>query len=268
MHASQTPAALLPPGIDARATSGQAVRVRRTWGTATAGTPTAVLLPGAGSSADFVTRAFGPPLDQAGYALLTTDPVAGSGVVTAAAADLAAAVSRYRPQLVGGVSLGAHLAVRWAASTPNSSLEGLLLALPARTGPADPAAGSSSAAEAVRQRGAAAVVADIADRAVPWVADELAAAWPAYGPALAETLDAAAGAAAPYPDELRAVDVPVGLVAFLDDPLHPADVAQRWAALLPRAAVEWLRLADLATDRSRLGAAALHALRRAQASNR
>ncbi|MBA3905409.1 MAG: alpha/beta hydrolase, partial [Pseudonocardiales bacterium] len=37
--------------------------------------------------------------------------------------------------LVGGISLGAHIAARWAAAAPQRRLAGLLLALPAWTGP-------------------------------------------------------------------------------------------------------------------------------------
>ena len=68
------------------------------------------MLPGSGSTADFVTRAFGPALDAAGFTLAVADPQPGPGLVAAAFAALDRAAARYDVRLVGGVSLGAHVA--------------------------------------------------------------------------------------------------------------------------------------------------------------
>jgi hypothetical protein len=70
--------------------------------------PVAVLLPGAGSSADFVRRAFGAALAEC--ELVAVPPRPGPMVVSAAFAALDAAAAAYGPRLrlVGGVSLGAH----------------------------------------------------------------------------------------------------------------------------------------------------------------
>lgn len=228
----------------------------------------AVLLPGAGSSAEFVARAFTAPLAAAGYEAVPVEPEPGPGVVAAAAAALDAAGRAYGPRLrlVGGVSLGAHVAVRWAAAAGHP-LDGLVLALPAWTGGPGPVAAATAAAAAeVERLGTAGALERAARAGVPWVAAELAAAWPRYGDRLAPTLRAAAASPGPTAAELRSVRAPVGIAAFADDPLHPAAVAAEWAALLPRAAVERRRLADAATDRSVLGAAALAALRAAARS--
>ncbi len=140
-------------------------------------------------------------------------------------------------------------------------LAGLLLALPAWTGPPGAvAAATGAAADQVDRLGVAGALAAARAGGVGWVADELAAAWPAYGDLLAPTLRAAARSAGPSAAELAALAVPVGLVAFADDPLHPLAVAEEWAALLPRAALRCLRLADLAADRAPLGTAARAAL--------
>ena len=223
--------------------------------------PVAVLLAGAGSSADFVRRAFGPAL--ADHELRAVPPVPGPAMVERAAAALDEARAAYGPRLrlVGGVSLGAHVAARWAAGPGGRGLAGLLLALPAWTGPPGPvAAATGAAADQVDRLGVAGALAAARAGGVGWVADELAAAWPAYGGLLGPTLRAAARSPGPSAAELRAVDRPVGLVAFADDPLHPLAVAAEWAALLPRAALARLHLADLAADRSRLGTAARCAL--------
>lgn len=225
----------------------------------------AVILPGAGSSSDFVTRAFAGPLREAGYALVAPPPVPGPGVVAAAHADLDAAARTYgsRLRLVGGISLGAHIAARWTAHTAPDGLAGVLLAVPAWTGaPGAVAAATVAAADAVQRLGTAGALAAAGD-AVGWVAAELAAAWPGYGPQLATSLRAAAAAPGPTRAELAALPVPAGLVAFADDPLHPAAVAREWAATAPYAALRELPVAALAADRTPLARAALAALRTA-----
>lgn len=261
-----------------------------------------MVLPGAGSSAEFVRRAFARPLREAGYALVAPAPVPGSDLVAASFRALDAAAAEYGPRLrlVGGVSLGAHTAVRWTAARCTSAcgtgphaasataapdrtgadrpaaapaappacpieLDGLVLALPAWTGaPGAVAAATAASADLVERLGTAAALA-AAGTAVGWVAAELAAAWPAYGDGLAASLRAAAAAPGPTLAELAALPVPAGLVTFADDPLHPAAVAQEWAAAIPRAAVRELPLVAPATGRSVLAATALGALTAARA---
>jgi pimeloyl-ACP methyl ester carboxylesterase len=244
----------------------------------------AVVLPGAGSSADFVRRAFGRPLREAGYGLVVPDPVPGPDLVAAAFRALDEAVAEYGPRLrlVGGVSLGAHTVARWAAGRATSAapgsapaspapparrveLDGVVLVLPAWTGaPGAVAAATAASADLVERLGTAGALA-AAGTAVGWVAAELAAAWPAYGSGLAASLRAAAAAPGPTPAELAALRVPAGLVAFADDPLHPAAVAHEWAAAIPRAAVRELPLAAPAGGRSVLATTALAALAAARA---
>jgi pimeloyl-ACP methyl ester carboxylesterase len=229
--------------------------------------PVAVLLPGAGSSADFVRRAFARPLTEAGCELVAVSPVPGPGVVEAGYAALDAAARAYGPRLTlaGGISLGAHIAARWAAAT--AAAPGLLLALPAWSGAPGPvAAATAAAADRVARLGMGDAVRAAGAGPVRWVAAELAAAWPAYGAELVATLRAAAAAPGPSVAELRSVTAAAGVVCFADDPLHPAGVAEEWASLLPRGGLARLRLADLAGDRSVLGSAALRALKAALAA--
>ena len=218
----------------------------------------AVILPGSGSTADFVTRAFEPPLAAAGYALVAVEPPAGPHAVEEALEALDDAVRRYRADLVGGVALGAHLAVRWAAAAPAPRPRGLLLALPAWSGePGEVAAASGYAADRVDALGTAGALAEARPGGEPWVLAELAAAWPAYGDRLAETLRATARSAGPTAAELARVAAPAGIAAFADDPLHPLAVAQEWTRLLPRARLRTLAVTDAAADRAALGRAAL-----------
>jgi hypothetical protein len=231
--------------------------------------PVAVVLPGAGSTGDFVARAFERPLAEAGYALVTWEPEAGRPLVSATLTALDDAARRYDVRVAGGVSLGAALAVRWAAagSPGTAALDGVLLALPAWSGPPGAAAAASAAAAVeVEARGVEAALRRAAPGGVPWVLAELRAAWPRYGDALPAALRAAAAVPGPSREELRRVRVAAGVVAFVDDPLHPLHVAEQWAADLPRAALERLHLADPARDRAVLGAAALRALRLATGS--
>jgi pimeloyl-ACP methyl ester carboxylesterase len=221
----------------------------------------AVILPGAGSSSGFVTRVFAGPLREAGYALVAPPPAPGPELVARAVDALDTALDTYgsRLRLVGGISLGAHVAARWAYGRPAGSA-GLLLALPAWTGPPGAvAAATAAAAESVELLGTAGALA-AAGEAVGWVAAELAAAWPGYGSRLAASLRAAAPAPGPTRAELAGLTVPAGIVAFTDDPLHPATVAREWAATAPQAALRELPVTAPATDRTVLARAALAAL--------
>jgi hypothetical protein len=61
--------------------------------------------------------------------------------------------------------------------------------------------------------------------------------------------------------------VPAGVVAFADDPLHPAAVAREWVATAPYAALRELPVAALADDRTLLARTALAALTAARAAH-
>jgi pimeloyl-ACP methyl ester carboxylesterase len=123
--------------------------------------PRAVIAHGSGSSPDFVRRAFGPALDDAGFALVALDE--RSGDVSVVLAALRSAVESTGAVLVGGVSLGAHAAALLAAE--RGDLAGVLLVLPAWSGPPNAVARlSATAADDVERRGLAAAVARVADQ--------------------------------------------------------------------------------------------------------
>ncbi|QFZ17579.1 alpha/beta fold hydrolase [Saccharothrix syringae] len=214
--------------------------------------PPAVLLPGTASDEVFVARVFARPLAEAGYSLAA--PASRGVREHFAALDAAWAGT---PLLVGGVSMGAHVAALWAVRHP-ARCAGVLAALPAWHGEADGAPAALTAlasADAVESAGVEAALAGVDG----WLGDELRRAWPRYGTRLAAALREAAGSRAPTRAELGGLAVPVGVAACTDDPIHPVEIARTWVGALPRGALRTTTLAALGADRESLGRAALAA---------
>ncbi|HEY4004306.1 MAG TPA: alpha/beta hydrolase [Pseudonocardia sp.] len=229
------------------------------------GAPLAVLLPGSGSDEIFLRTAFRAPLRALGISLCT----GATGSVDAyfnALDDAARRSTKYKvPLLVGGVSLGAQVAARWAAgqlAQQRNPVAGLLLAMPGWTGAPGGAAAAlaaSATAASLRRHGLAATIADTRANTPAWLGDELARAWTRHDSAgkgsLADSLDTAAGTAGPTRAELAALRVPVALTAMTDDPIHPLAVARDWHATLPHSALVTTTLAALGGDPESLGRA-------------
>ncbi len=222
---------------------------------AASGPPVAVVAHGSGSCGDFVRRSLGPALDAAGLRLVALED--RSGDVEQVAAALGEQADRLGAAVVGGVSLGAHAAARVAAARPG--LAGVLLLLPAWTGPpAEVAALSVTAAGEVAAGGLASAVDRV--RGSGWAGQELARSWPSYGSAgLVAALRATGASRGPEPAELRLMAAPAGIVGLRDDPFHPLAVAEQWAHLVPRAQLAVLDQADPARDRGALGRAVVAA---------
>ncbi|GGN21394.1 thioesterase [Lentzea pudingi] len=194
-----------------------------------------LLLPGTASDEVFVRSVFTDPLSQVG-AIVDAPRVRTLGE------RLAALDSAWtgHPIVVGGVSLGAHVAARWAVRNPGRCA-GLVLALPAWTGAPDdaPAAlAAKASAEIVADQGIDAAIAGTTG----WLHDELKRAWHGYGDLLAPHLEEASESAAPTLDELETLDVPTGIVGCTDDPVHPIEIARQWADAMPRAVLETITL--------------------------
>ncbi len=226
----------------------------------------AVLLPGAGSDERLVRSVFAGPLAGVGVELIAPAPRPGTDVIVGYREALDRAVDEPGSLLVGGISLGAHVAARWAASAPRGRLAGLLLALPAWTGQAGAAPAARAArltAAQVRAGGVAGAVTAAAPGAPAWLAAELARAWSGYGDGLAPALEVAAAEPGPTEQELATLTVPVGVAALLDDPVHPLAVAHRWQAALPRSALVTARMAVFGGDPEVVGRAAVLAWLRA-----
>lgn len=227
-----------------------------------------MLLPGTGSDDVFIRSVFAAPLTAAGVTPIAPKPVPGPDLGRFHLAALDDAFTTHGPVLAGGISFGAHLAAEWACAHP-SRCAGLLLAMPAWSGsPEDcPAAVAARfSADAVRRDGLDATLA--AADVSPWLGAELDRAWRRHGDGLVDSLLAAAGRPAPTLARLATLDLPVGIVAVRDDPLHPAEVAAQWAAVIPGAEVRSLSFAEFGADRSALGRAAVEAWQAATRGSR
>lgn len=220
-----------------------------------------VLVPGTGSDDDYLRRSLGGPLEPTGAQVIAVPPdpyrlVAGFVEAMDRAAQTAGRIA------VGGISLGAVLAARWAVANPDRTVA-VIAVLPPWTGAPDDAPAAVSArhtAAALRRDGLVATTAAMRSSSPDWLADELARSWERQWPALPDAMEQAAACVAPRSDQLRALTTPLAVVAAPDDLVHPIAVAADWAAWAPHAAMAEVSLADFGPDPTRLGAACVAAL--------
>ncbi|CAM2915492.1 AB hydrolase-1 domain-containing protein [Prescottella defluvii] len=223
----------------------------------------AVVLPGTGSDADFADRAFRRALTQVGVATTAVEPDPRA-IVASYRDAMDRAAHEHGRIVVGGVSIGAAVALAWAADNPGR-VAAVLAALPAWTGsPHDaPAAASATfTAAQLRAHGLAAVTAQMTASSPPWLADELTRSWRSQWPDLPIALEEAAGYHAPDPATLAGIRVPVGITAAVDDAVHPLTVAKEWAATLPHSELTELTLQEIGQDPGVLGQGCVAALTR------
>ncbi|GAY16190.1 serine aminopeptidase domain-containing protein [Mycobacterium sp. shizuoka-1] len=221
---------------------------------------TAVLLPGTGSDDDYVYRAFAAPLHGVGAVVTTPRPQPAR--LVASYLDALDDAARHGPVIVGGVSIGAAVALAWAIAHPGRAV-GVLAALPAWTGAAQSAPAALSArhtAHQLRTAGLVATTAQMQASSPPWLADELTRSWLGQWPELPDAMEEAADYVAPNIADLERLSVPMGVVGASDDPIHPLEVALEWVAAAPRAALRTVRLDDFGPEPAVLGAACLAAL--------
>ena len=220
----------------------------------------AVVLPGTGSDAHFADRAFRAPLAALGVRIVAIEP--DPRRVVDGYLDAMNSADTYGRIIVGGVSIGAAVALQWAAANPDRTAS-VLAALPAWIGSADDAPAAASAkftAGQLRSEGLEAVIAAMLASSPAWLGAELERSWRSQWPDLPAALDEAASYHSLGESELRAVGVPVGIASAVDDPVHPAAVAQSWAAALPRGAVATTTLDMIGRDPAVLGATCIKAL--------
>ncbi|MFI9511159.1 alpha/beta fold hydrolase [Nocardia sp. NPDC052566] len=217
--------------------------------------PLIIALPGTGSDADFARRAFEPACVARGFDFLAVEPDPRC-VVASCRAALDAAAEGDRPVLVTGISLGAAIALEWAAEHPGV-VSGVVAALPAWTGPdtaACPAALSAAyTAAQLRADGLEPVIERMRAGSPDWLAAALTQSWRAQWPHLPQALAEAAEYKWPDAERLRGIATPVAVVTAVDDPVHPLAVAEEWAALLPRAELHRITLDELGADPAILG---------------
>lgn len=233
-----------------------------------------VVAHGAGSSARFVVEAFSGPVGRAGGRLVAPD-LRGHGASSPArrprdhhldvhAADLARVVASVDGdvEVVGGISLGAHAATRAVGGGARCRVA--LACLPAWTGQAVPGDGPHAGLAArLAEIGVDGHLAAIeTDGALPaWLRRSLLADQPRHDAAsLAAVLTSLDGGAAPTADELAALPVPLAVVGWPDDPGHPLDVAERWAASAAGGHPVHGSMAAMASGTDHLGACAVVAV--------
>jgi pimeloyl-ACP methyl ester carboxylesterase len=222
---------------------------------------TTVLLPGAGSDDDFVYRAFSAALHDQSAVVVTPAPQPHR--LVDGFRDALDDAARAKPIAVGGVSIGAAVAVAWALAHPSRAVA-VLAALPAWTGSpqgAPAAAAALHSAEVLRRDGLASGTAAMRASSPPWLADELTRSWVGQWPSLPDAMEEAAHYVAPACSELERLAVPMGVVAATDDPVHPAEVAVEWVTAAPYAALRTVTLDEMGVDPAVLGAACVAALR-------
>jgi len=219
-----------------------------------------VLLPGTGSDDDYLSRAFSPLHDEAGAVLLVHPPNPNRLVDDYLDALNEAALQG--PIAVGGVSIGAAVAVTWALANPGRCVA-VLAALPAWTGRPNRAPAAISAeytAELLRQDGLAATTAQMQASSPGWLADELTRSWRNQWPGLPDAMEEAARYVSPESAELEQLDAPLAVVAATDDPIHPLEVGQDWARAAPCSALRTINLRDFGPNPPLLGRTCLAAL--------
>lgn len=223
-----------------------------------------VLLPGTGSDDDYLDRALAGPLEEAGAVVITTSPEPTQliGGYLRALEDALAQAGASGGIAVGGVSLGAALAARWAVAHQDRTVA-VLAVLPPWTGTPDCAPAAVSArhtAATLRRDGLEATTAGMRSSSPQWLADELTRSWRRQWPALPDAMEEAAAYVAPTEQDLRQLRVPLALVAAADDMIHPASVAADWASWAHRAALRHVLLAECGPQPELLGRACVEAL--------
>ncbi|WP_341267516.1 alpha/beta hydrolase [Gordonia malaquae] len=230
---------------------------------------TVIVMPGTGSDADFVRRVFAPHAASIEAELHCLEPEAD--LVDSYLSRIDAIAARSDRVIVGGVSIGAAIAVAWASDPAHvDRCDGVLAALPPWSGaPGDSLASLSAriTADAIENNGLEHSVAAMVDGSPDWLGAELARSWRSLHPrGLVAQLRAASVFTCPTLDDIAGLRVPLGVAVAPDDPLHPADVGRAWASAAPRGAVVETPLTEFGPDEALLGAACVRAWRTASAT--
>ncbi|GAA4642135.1 alpha/beta fold hydrolase [Gordonia humi] len=227
---------------------------------------TVIVMPGTGSDADFVARVFGPAARAAGLEPTCLEPTAD--LVPDYLSRIDAHVARGERVVVGGVSIGAAVALRWALDERNADhCDGVLAALPPWSGAPDGSIAAASArltADGLDRDGLDATIDAMVATSPDWLGAELSRSWRSlHGRGLVDQLRAASTFTAPTLADIAGLRVPLGVAVAPDDPLHPASVGRAWVDAAPRAALVETPLSAFGPDERRLGDACWSAWLRA-----
>ena len=140
---------------------------------------------------------------------------------------------------MAGISFGAH-ALALTLSRDTTEISGALLIMPAWTGaPGNTAQLTATAAASLRANSTSHELRRLANLATPdqeWILAALKMAWESQPhERLAAGIAQAALCPGPTLTDLWAISTPTMVVGLRDDPLHPCETAQDWAANIPRA---------------------------------
>ena len=224
---------------------------------------TVIVMPGTGSDADYAARVFGPAARAAGARIECLEPEAN--LVESYLTRIDEIADRGDRVIVGGVSIGAAVAVGWACDPAHSAqCDGVLAALPPWTGTPDDSLAALSAritADNLDRDGLEATVEAMVATSPAWLGSELSRSWRALHPrGLLTQLRAASTFVSPTLDDIAGLAAPLGVAVAPDDPLHPADVGRAWAHAAPRAAVSQAPLREFGPAEHVLGDACWRAL--------
>lgn len=222
----------------------------------------AVILPGTGSDDRFAADAFEPALRDADISVQAVRPDPSS-VVAGYVAALDDAARIHGRILLGGISIGAAVAAAWALDNPESTA-GIMAALPPWLGEPEDAPAALSArftAAQLTEHGLTAVIDAMSASTPPWLATTLTRSWTEQWPELPAALMEASRYTAPDPARLRRLDAPVAIVASVDDPVHPLEIAETWHAEIERSTLATVTLSDIGDDPAVLGRLAVSGLR-------
>ncbi|EGD53969.1 hypothetical protein [Gordonia neofelifaecis] len=230
---------------------------------------TLIVMPGTGSDADYAARAFGPAAASLGARLIALEPE--SDLVGGYLDRVDEIAQTDDDVLVGGVSIGAAIAVEWVLrSVYAHRCIGVLAALPPWSGsPGDSLAALSAriTADSIEGDGLEATIAQMAATSPAWLATELSRSWRSLADrGLVAQLRAACSYTAPTEDDVASLPVPLGVAAAPDDPLHPIAVGRAWVARAARASLSAVPLTEFGPAEHRLGDACLAAWRTASAA--
>ncbi|WOC14361.1 alpha/beta fold hydrolase [Gordonia sp. MP11Mi] len=217
---------------------------------------TVIVMPGTGSDADFAARVFGPSVRDAGASLECLEPE--PDLIESYLTRIDAIADRGDRVIVGGVSIGAAIALRWACDPAHSArCDGVLAALPPWTGRPDGSLAALSAqitADNLARDGLDATVAAMVASSPAWLGAELARSWRALYPSgLVAQLRAAAMYVGPTLNDVATLPIPLGVAVAPDDPLHPAAVGRAWADAARQSVVAEAPLAEFGPDERLLG---------------